>query len=104
MIALYTVVPIVIYKGKAGLCFSLLSIMNRFSSLYDNKSEEEDFINRNKELETMKLPGGLDKWTGTVMYPNEETQVWDQRKNHLLLLLVYYYVLESYTSELMFHK
>ena len=41
---------------------------------------------RNKQLEGMKLPGSLDKWTGTVMYPDEDTKLWDHRK-----LIVYNY-------------
>ena len=30
-----------------------------------------------KELEPLKLPGKLGGFTGNVMYPNEESAVWD---------------------------
>ena len=30
-----------------------------------------------KELEPLKLPGDLAQYTGNVMYPNEESAVWD---------------------------
>ena len=30
-----------------------------------------------KELEPLKLPGHLAGYTGNVMYPNEESSVWD---------------------------
>ena len=30
-----------------------------------------------KELEPLKLPGKLGAFTGNVMYPNEESAVWD---------------------------
>ena len=30
-----------------------------------------------KELEPLKLPGNLGEYTGNVMYPNEESSVWD---------------------------
>ena len=30
-----------------------------------------------KELEPLKLPGKLADYTGNVMYPNEESAVWD---------------------------
>ena len=30
-----------------------------------------------KELEPLKLPGKLGTFTGNVMYPNEESAVWD---------------------------
>ena len=30
-----------------------------------------------KELEPLKLPGKLADFTGTVLYPNEESAVWD---------------------------
>ena len=52
----------------------------RFNSSNIPMSDEEDLIMRNKELEEMKLPGSLDKWTGTVMYPDEDTKLWDNRK------------------------
>ena len=56
----------------------------RFNSSFDTKQDEDDFVARNKQLEPMKLPGGLNKWTGTVMYPNEETELWDHRKLTML--------------------
>ena len=30
-----------------------------------------------KELEPLKLPGKMAEYTGNVMYPNEESAVWD---------------------------
>lgn len=29
------------------------------------------------ELEPMRLPGSLGEYTGNVMYPNDESAVWD---------------------------
>ena len=29
------------------------------------------------QMEPMKLPGKLSQYTGTVMYPNEDSAVWD---------------------------
>lgn len=37
------------------------------------RSEEEAML----ELAPMKLPGKLNQFTGTVMYPNEDSAVWD---------------------------
>lgn len=46
-----------------------------------NKSQaqlvEEDRKAALKELEPLKLPGKLSEYTGNVMYPNEESAVWD---------------------------
>ena len=38
---------------------------------------EEDRQAALKELEPLKLPGKLAEYTGNVMYPNEESAVWD---------------------------
>ena len=38
---------------------------------------EEDRQAALKELESLKLPGKLSEYTGNVMYPNEESSVWD---------------------------
>jgi hypothetical protein len=39
-------------------------------------------------VERMKLPGKLQDWTGTVMYPNEDSAVWDvNRKLHLMPII-----------------
>ena len=38
---------------------------------------EEDREAALKELEPLKLPGKLAEYTGNVMYPNEESAVWD---------------------------
>ena len=38
---------------------------------------EEDRQAALKELEPLKLPGKIAEYTGNVMYPNEESAVWD---------------------------
>ena len=35
-----------------------------------------------KELEPLKLPGRLAEYTGNVMYPNEDSAVWDVNGKH----------------------
>lgn len=53
--------------------------MSRFST----GSRKQPVLNEEaiKELEPMKLPGTLDRWTGNVLYPNEDSAVWDVTSN-----------------------
>lgn len=47
-------------------------------------------------LEPMKLPGKLGQFTGTVMYPNDESAVWDVNRKPMTLFgahLSFVYVL-----------
>ena len=39
-----------------------------------------------KELEPLKLPGKLGEYTGNVLYPNEDSAVWDVNGSVLSLI------------------
>lgn len=52
---------------------------------------EEDRQAALKELEPLKLPGKIAEYTGNVMYPNEESAVWDVDS----MYVVYMYVIRG---------
>ena len=48
-----------------------------FIRLYSSGQPQTKEDSGLKELEPLKLPGKLTAFTGNVMYPNEESAVWD---------------------------
>ena len=48
--------------------------LSRLSSTHRQPELNEKAM---EELQPMKLPGSLSKWTGNVMYPDDQSAVWD---------------------------
>lgn len=59
---------------------------------------EEDRDATLKELEPLKLPGDLAGYTGNVMYPNEESAVWDVDGECVFCVWRSQHILNSYFS------
>lgn len=57
--------------------FSAANACTRFSSNNAQSAPESQQDESVLELEPMKLPGKLGDYTGNVMYPNDESAVWD---------------------------
>ena len=58
---------------KLFTIYPLLPFIRLYSSGQPQTKEDSGL----KELEPLKLPGKLTAFTGNVMYPNEESAVWD---------------------------
>jgi hypothetical protein len=55
--------------------FKLPSVCRRYAQSVQTGLKPQD--ESQKELEPLKLPGRLAEYTGNVMYPNEDSAVWD---------------------------
>ena len=61
------------------VCLTQVSVFSHRSSSAQPPREEVDVM---QELAPVKLPGQLAEWTGNVMYPNEESAVWDVTRQY----------------------
>lgn len=70
------------YTSSNNSALYIIGPLSRLSSTYRQPELNEKAM---EELQPMKLPGNLSNWTGNVMYPSEQSAVWDVTRKWSLI-------------------